>query len=61
MSVPTYDLFIEPLLRYLAANPDGVAAKLAHEEAANALGLNDTDRQELLPSGAQPIYKNRAG
>lgn len=61
MPVPTYDQFIEPLLRFLAVHPDGVAAKLAHEQAANALGLTDEDRQELLPSGAQPIYKNRAG
>lgn len=61
MSVPTYDQFIEPLLRYLAAHQDGVVAKLAHEQAANALGLSDEDKQVLLPSGAQPIYKNRAG
>lgn len=61
MTVPTYDQFIEPLLRYLVENPDGVSAKLAHEEAANALGLTDEDRQQLLPSGAQPMYKNRAG
>ena len=61
MTVPTYDQFIEPLLRYLAQNPDGVAAKLAHEQAANALGLTEEDRQQLLPSGAQPMYKNRAG
>lgn len=61
MTVPTYDQFIEPLLRYLAANENGVTAKLAHEQAASALGLNEEDKQELLPSGAQPIYKNRAG
>lgn len=61
MAVPTYDQFIEPLLRYLVQNPDGVSAKLAHEEAANALGLTDGDRQQLLPSGSQLIYKNRAG
>lgn len=61
MPVPTYDQFIEPLLRFLAGHPDGVAAKLAHEQAANALGLSDEDKQELLPSGAQPIYKNRSG
>lgn len=46
---------------YLAAHPDGIVAKLAHEQAASALGLTDEDKQELLPSGAQPIYKNRAG
>ena len=61
MPVPTYDQFIEPLLRYLAVYQEGVVAKQAHEQAANALGLSDEDKQELLPSGAQPIYKNRAG
>ncbi|PKO73530.1 MAG: restriction endonuclease [Betaproteobacteria bacterium HGW-Betaproteobacteria-17] len=61
MAVPTYDQFIEPLLRCLVQNPNGVSAKLAHEEAANALKLTDDDRQQLLPSGSQLIYKNRAG
>jgi restriction system protein len=61
MAVPTYDLFIEPVLRYLAANPEGVPAKDAHEAAADGLCLSDEDRQELLPSGAQLIYKNRVG
>jgi len=61
MSVPTYDQFIEPVLRYLTQHPDGVAARQAHEAAADALGLGDDDRQLLLSSGAQPVYKNRAG
>lgn len=61
MPVPTYDKFIEPLLRFLATQQDGVLARVAHEQAAGALGLSDEDKQELLPSGAQPIYKNRAG
>jgi restriction system protein len=61
MTVPTYDKFIEPLLRYLSQNPDGVSAKSAHEQAATALRISEADRQELLPSGAQLIYKNRAG
>lgn len=61
MTVPTYDLFIEPVLRYLAAHPEGVPAKDAHEAAAAVLCVSDEDKQELLPSGAQPIYKNRAG
>ncbi len=61
MPVPTYDRFIEPILRYLAAHPDGVLARQAHEEAAMALGLTDEDKQTLLPSGSQPIFKNRAG
>ena len=61
MAVPTYDKFIEPLLRFLSARPDGAPAREAHEAAAAALNVSDADKQELLPSGAQPIYKNRAG
>lgn len=60
MSVPTYDQFIEPILRFLAKQPEGIAARDAHEAAADALGLNDAQRQELVSSG-QPVYKNRAG
>lgn len=61
MPVPTFDKFLEPILRYLASHPEGVLARDAHEAAANALGLSESDRAELLPSGIQPIYKNRAG
>ena len=61
MSVPTYDQFIEPVLRFLAAHPSGALARDAHEAAADALGVSEADRRELLPSGTQPIYKNRAG
>ena len=61
MPVPTYDRFIEPILRYLAEHLDGAAARDVHEAAAAALGLSDADKQELLPSGVQPVYKNRAG
>ncbi len=61
MPVPTYDQFIEPILRYLAAHPDGALARDAHEAAASTLRLTDSDRAELLPSGVQTVYKNRAG
>jgi restriction system protein len=61
MAVPTYDKFIEPVLRYLAARPEGAPARDVSAAAADALQLSDTDRQELLPSGAQATYKNRAG
>ena len=60
-AVPTYDRFIEPILRHLAAHPEGVPARGAHDAAALALGLSDADRSELLPSGVQTVYKNRAG
>ncbi len=61
MSVPTYDEFIEPLLRYLAAHPDGVRAGDAHEAVAEALRLTPDQRAARVPSGVQPIYKNRNG
>ncbi len=61
MPVPTYDRFIEPVLRYLAGKPQGALAREVHEAAANALGLSGADRQELLPSGTMPVYKNRCG
>lgn len=61
MPVPTYDRFIEPILRYLAEHPDGASAKDVHDAAASTLGLSDADRAEMLPSGVQTVYKNRAG
>ncbi|MEI7665008.1 MAG: restriction endonuclease [Synechococcaceae cyanobacterium ELA263] len=61
MAVPTYDQFIEPVLRFLALHPAGVAAKEAHFAAADSLGVSEQDRNELLPSGSQLVYKNRAG
>lgn len=61
MSIPTYDKFIEPILRYLASHPEGAPAKDVYDAAAAVLNVSDLDRQELLPSGVQPIYKNRAG
>lgn len=60
MPVPTYDKFIEPLLRHLARHPEGVRARDAHEAAADALGLDDAARQLTVPTG-QPVYNNRAG
>lgn len=60
MAIPTYDKFIGPILRHLASHPEGAPAKDVHDAAAAVLNVSDLDRQELLPSGIQPIYKNRA-
>jgi restriction system protein len=60
LAVPTYDRFIEPVLRFLATHPDGVRARDAHEAAADLLGLDDGDRALTVPTG-QPLYNNRAG
>lgn len=61
MPVPTYDKFIEPILRHLAKHPAGLPAREVHDAAATVLGLTDSEREELLPSGVQAVYKNRAG
>lgn len=60
MAVPTYDKFIEPVLRFLVGHPDGVFAKDAHDAAAAQLGLSEDDRAQTLSTG-QAVYKNRAG
>jgi len=61
MPIPTYDQWIDPILRVLQQSPEGIAASAAHDAAARALGLTEEDRAELLPSGVQQVYKNRAG
>lgn len=60
MAVTTYDKFIEPVLCFLKHHPEGVAAKVVHEGAAEILGLDENQRSELVSSG-QLIYKNRSG
>ena len=59
--IPTYDRFIEPVLRYLAQRPEGLLAREVYDASADALGISQAERQELLPSRAQAVYKNRAG
>jgi len=61
MPIPTYDKFIEPILRYLAKHPEGERASVVYEAAAEALGINEDDKLMVLPSRTQPVYKNRAG
>ncbi len=61
MPIPTYDKFIDPMLRYLAQHSEGAPASVVYEAMANALGIDEDDKQELLPSKTQPVYKNRAG
>lgn len=46
MAVPTYDRFIEPILRHLAAHPDGAVARHVYEAAADALGVTEAGRQD---------------
>jgi restriction system protein len=61
MTVPTYDHFIEPLLRFLAEHRDGAAIADVYESLATRMKLGPEDRLELLPSRSQPLFKNRIG
>ncbi len=61
MKIPTYDQFIEPILVFLASEPDGARTRDAQEYTAKVLGLSEDQQSELLPSGKQQVYKNRAG
>lgn len=60
IELPTYDLFIEPVLRVLIQHPDGLRAAEVHDAAADYLKLTGEQRAELLSSG-QSVYKNRCG
>lgn len=59
--IPTYDHFIEPVLRYLATHPEGAFTRDIQEAVANAMNLSAEQRAEVLPSGQQAVYKNRIG
>ncbi|MFC1611060.1 restriction endonuclease [Myxococcota bacterium] len=61
MDLPTYDQYIEPLLRLLVQNPDGMRTKDVYAALAESLGLSDDAKAQLLPSRTQPVYKNRIG
>ena len=61
MTVPTYDHFIEPLLRFLAEHRTGAAIADVYEALAARMKLTPEDRIVLLPSRSQPLFKNRIG
>lgn len=61
MAIPTYDEFIDPLLRVLIAHAEGIRSSEAYEAVAELVGLSDDAKAALLPSGRQPVYKNRIG
>ncbi len=61
MPIPTYSEFIDPLLRVLAEHKEPLRSKDVYEALAQRVGLTPEERAELLPSGRQPVYKNRIG
>jgi len=59
MAIPTYDQFIEPLLRHLAAHPDGLRTGDVYGTLAAQAALSEEERAQRLPSKQQPVYYNR--
>jgi len=59
-SIPTYEQFMLPLLRFLS---DGEVKKLAdaYEHLSSHFNLSDEQRRVLLPSGNQSVVENRIG
>src|SRR2546423_15675089 len=60
MAVPDYQSMMLPLLQALADGREQAIADVRDALAAR-LGLTDTDRNELLPSGKQAVFDNRVG
>lgn len=60
MAVPKYDELMKPLL---VAVKDGEVYKIKDVTAvlAQQLNLSSEDLAEMLPSGRQPVFKNRVG
>lgn len=60
MPIPDYQTLMRPLLQLAA---DGQEHKLrdASETLAQTLGLSETERNALLPSGTQTVFSNRVG
>ncbi len=60
MSFPTFDEMIDPLLRVLAAVPEGLDARTAQRQVADRLHLTEEQRLVTIASG-QALFANRAG
>lgn len=60
MPVPTHQAFMRPLLETLSDGQDHVLRNV-YSQLADRFELTDSDRQQLIPSGSQPLLHNRVG
>jgi restriction system protein len=60
MAVPEYQVFMLPLLKLASDQQDHTLSE-AYDSLAQELGISDAERSELLPSGRQSRFDNRAG
>ena len=62
MPIPDYQSLMLPLLRLAAERPgEEMSLQGAVEALAEQFRLTDDERQQLLPSGRQPVFINRVG
>ena len=61
VKIPTYSEMIDPLLQFLASKNKPIRTSEVYESLAEVIGLTEEAKREMLPSGTQPVYKNRIG
>lgn len=60
MAIPDFQSIMLPLMQF-ASDEKEHSLREAIEHLSEYFKLTDTERQELLPSGKQPIFDNRVG
>jgi len=60
VAIPDYETVMLPLLRFLQDGREHLFRD-AVEHVSNEFNLSDAEKEELLPSGRQPIINNRVG
>lgn len=60
MAIPNYQTIMKPFLEYYADGQEHSFRETV-EKLAGTFGLTDQEKNELLPSGQQPIFDNRVG
>lgn len=60
MAIPNYQEFMLPTLEVIADGQEHKNSEVA-QAVAKILNITDEDMQEMLPSGNQQTYYNRAG
>src|SRR6266550_3513272 len=58
MPIPDFQSLMLPIMKVAQDGAEHTAREL-REKLAHELGLSDEERQQLLPSGLQPVFTNR--
>lgn len=58
--IPTYEEIMLPLLKLLSDKEEH-SLQEADDKLSDKFNLTETERRELLPSGQQPVFRNRLG